>query len=98
MMRTENPKHPYRAVIKFESYEGYIDKAKDVLTRHLGLGHSLYLHLFGGKIVEMHRDDKTTEDLYQHFLAYSGVEHTEDVRRAYYHGHGDNTPEELEQK
>ena len=30
-----------------------------------------------------------TEDDYQHFLAYSNLEHKEDLRLAYFHGAGD---------
>lgn len=36
-----------------------------------------------------------TQDLYEHFLAVHNLYHTEDLRKAFYHGAGEHTPEEL---
>lgn len=37
----------------------------------------------------------TTQDLYEHFLAVHNLYHTDDLRKAFYHGAGEHTPEEL---
>lgn len=36
--------------------------------------------------VWLSEQEHTTEEDYQHFLAYSGLEHSETLRYAYYHG------------